>query len=79
MPPGYYYATIGHLGVNLLLLVMVAQTAHYRTFSTLCKFVQKAAITSVNREIFWFYSGEIGKSFKNLEVLPKIFAAAAQL
>jgi hypothetical protein len=77
MPPGYCYATIGHLGVNLLLLVMVAQAAHYRTFSTLCKFVQKAAITSVTREIFWFYSGEIGKSFKNLEVLPKMFAAPA--
>jgi hypothetical protein len=77
MPPGYYYATIGHLGVNLLLLVIVAQTAPHWTFSTLCKFVQKAAVTSVNREIFWFYSDEIGKSFKTLEVLPEIFAAAA--
>ena len=77
MPPGYCYATTGHLGVNLLLLVIVARAAHYRTFSTLCKFVQKAAIDSVNWEIFWFYSGQIDKAFENLEVLPKIFAVPA--
>ncbi len=76
MPPGYY-ATIGRLGINLLLLVIDAPAAHYRSFSTLCKFVQKAAIDSVNWEISWFYSDEIGKSFKNLDVLPKIFAAPA--
>jgi hypothetical protein len=78
MPPGYY-ATMGRLGINLLLLVIVAQAAPYRTFSTLCKPVQKAAITSMNWEIFWFYWGEIAKSFNNLQVVPKIFAACAQL
>src|SRR6266851_1973877 len=57
MPPGYY-ATIGRLGINLLLLVIDAPAAHYRSFSTLCKFVQKAAIDSVNWEISWFYSDE---------------------
>jgi hypothetical protein len=45
---------IGRPGINLLLLVIVAQAARYRTFSTLCKFVQKAAIASMNWEIFWF-------------------------
>jgi hypothetical protein len=78
MPPGYY-ATIGRHGINLLLLVIVAQAARYRTFSTLCKFVQKAAIASMKWEIFWFYWGHINKSLRYLKVLPELFAARAKL
>jgi len=57
MPPRYN-ATISHLGINFLLLVIVAQAALHPILSTRCDFVQNATLTGANEEIFWFHLGE---------------------